>query len=132
MDTNSGALIVQAPSTNDTNVVLDSTLRDIKGPVEIPDLWLWLMIGGGVLVLLLVVAGLVFFIWKMAQKKLAPPPPPPPHVRAKRKLREALAKINEPQIFTVLLTDAVRVYLEEQFQLHAPYRTTEEFLHELQ
>ena len=126
----SGALIVPSPSAADTNVV-ETALRDIKPPVEIPDYLMWILIGAGILLALAVLVGLGVLIWALARKKLAPPPVPPPHVLAKRKLREAMAKINEPEIFTVLVSN-VRTYLEQQFQLHAPERTTEEFLHELQ
>lgn len=127
----SGALIVPSPSTTDTNIV-EAALRDIKPPVEIPDYLMWILIGLCILLALAVLVGLGILIWALARKKLAPPPVPPPHVIAKRKLREAMSKINEPEIFTVLVSNAVRTYLEQQFQLHAPERTTEEFLHELQ
>ncbi len=126
---NSGALVVPTPSAQDTNV-LDTTLRDIKAPVEIPNyvIFLWIALG----ILIAVIAGvLIWHFW--LRKKLAPPvvPPLPPHIRAKRRLREAMALINEPTKFTVFVSDTLRVYLEEQFNFRAPERTTEEFLHEL-
>ena len=40
--------------------------------------------------------------------------------------------INQPRPFCILVSDTVRLYLEERFNFHAPERTTEEFLHELQ
>jgi hypothetical protein len=129
MNTNS-ALIVQAPSTNDTNVV-EATLRDIKAPVEIPDYWLWFYIFLGILAL----AAIGFLVWKYWLKKKfehVPLPPLPPHVRARRKLKEALALIAEPKPFTIAVSDIIRLYLEERFDFHAPERTTEEFLYELQ
>jgi hypothetical protein len=59
-------------------------------------------------------------------------PPVPAHVRAKRMLERALAFIVEPKQFCTLVSDTIRTYLEERFDFHAPERTTEEFLHELQ
>jgi len=56
----------------------------------------------------------------------------PPDVRARNRLREALALIGQPQPFCTLVSDTLRVYLEERFHFHAPDRTTEEFLDELQ
>ena len=56
----------------------------------------------------------------------------PPHIRAKQKLREALALIGQPREFCILVSDTIRWYLEERFDFHAPERTTEEFLYELQ
>jgi hypothetical protein len=63
---------------------------------------------------------------------MAVPPPIPPHVRAKQKLQEALKLIAEPKPFCTVVSDTLRFYLEERFKFHAPERTTEEFLHELQ
>lgn len=56
----------------------------------------------------------------------------PAHIRAKQNLQEALALIAQPKPFCILVSDTIRSYLEEQFDFHAPERTTEEFLHELQ
>jgi hypothetical protein len=59
-------------------------------------------------------------------------PPVPAHIRAKRKLQEALAFLSQPKPFCTMVSDTIRVYLEERFDFHAPERTTEEFLYELQ
>ena len=40
--------------------------------------------------------------------------------------------IHEPRPFCILVSDTVREYLEQRFQFHAPERTTEEFLEEMQ
>lgn len=131
MPTNSSALIVPATPTNSATNMVEATLRDIKSPLDIPDYWLWLWIGLG----LLTATALGFLIWKFWLKKALqrpPTPPLPPHVRARRKLKEALALITEPMPFIIVVSDTIRVYLEERFDLHAPERTTEEFLYELQ
>jgi hypothetical protein len=47
-------------------------------------------------------------------------------------LQAALDRINEPRLFCTVVSDAIRVYMEERFTFHAPERTTEEFLYELQ
>ena len=47
-------------------------------------------------------------------------------------LEHALSLISEPKPFSIAVSGAIRVYLEERFQFHAPDRTTEEFLYELQ
>lgn len=130
MKTNSSALIVPAEAPAGTNVV-EAALRDIKPPVDVPDYWFWLWLALGILAAIL--AG--YLLWKFwLNKKFRPVPvaPLPPHVRAKRRLREALAHLPEPEKFTVLVSGTIRIYLEERFDFHAPERTTEEFLHELQ
>jgi hypothetical protein len=111
--------------------VVPDALRDIKPPVELPNIWLWVAIGIGALVLLAVIAALVWF-FVLRPKPVAVVPPVPPHVRAKQKLQEALAFLAQPKPFCTLVSDTVRFYLEERFDFHAPERTTEEFLHELQ
>ena len=52
-------------------------------------------------------------------------------VRARQRLREALALIGQPREFCIAVSDTLRQYLEERFNFHAPERTTEEFLYEL-
>ena len=107
------------------------TLRDIKPPVEIPNVWLWVAIGVAILLLMAAVVGLILY-FKMRKKQVPEVPPVPPHIRAKQKLEEALALLAQPKPFCIMVSDTVRSYLEERFTFHAPERTTEEFLHELQ
>ena len=111
-----------SPGTND--------LRDIKPPVVIPSGWAWVWWT----LAALAVAALLFWAWRRWQKKRALEPAVPvipPHVRAKQKLEEALAIIGQPKPFCILVSDTVRIYLEERFNFRAPERTTEEFLYEL-
>ena len=123
---NSGALVVPPQSAGGTN-----DIRGIKPPVEIPNEWLWAIVLAGIVVL---VAAAVF-AWKRFGHKLFRPAPVvivPPHVRAKQKLREALALIHDPRLFCIAVSGALRVYLEERFDFKAPERTTEEFMLDLQ
>jgi hypothetical protein len=83
----------------------------------------------------LAVAAIVFALWKWWQKRrwqIPMEPPVPAHARAKQMLEKALALIAQPKPFCILVSDTIRVYLEERFNFRAPERTTEEFLHELQ
>jgi hypothetical protein len=106
-------------------------IRDIKPPVNIPSGWEWLWWTLGALA----VAALLFALWRWWQKRKANipvEPPVPAHERAKEMLGKALALIAHPKPFCTLVSDTIRTYLEERFDFHAPERTTEEFLHELQ
>jgi hypothetical protein len=105
-------------------------LRDIKAPVEIPSgwAWVWWVLAALALAALLVLA---WRAWQRRRAQVPPVPVIPPHVRAKQKLQEALALIGRPREFCILVSDTLRLYLEERFDFHAPERTTEEFLHEL-
>ena len=127
MNTNS-ALVIPAQSSA-TNAA-DLALHDIKAPIDIPNPWLWLWWAIGILL----VCAAVYF-WRRRLKKKAEPIPArviPPHERARKKLEQALHLISDAVPFTVLVSDTIRVYLEERFNFHAPERTTEEFLYELQ
>jgi len=124
-------LIVPAQSPAATNAAPPAFRDAIKPLISIPNFWLWFFWIVGVLVL--AVAG--WFLWRYWRKRAATlrmSPPVPPHVRARRMLDHALSLISEPKPFSTAVSDAIRVYLEERFQFHAPDRTTEEFLYELQ
>jgi hypothetical protein len=105
-------------------------LRDIKPPLVIPSGWaLAAWIAGAI-----VVATLAFFAWRYWRRRrsLVPPiPVVPAHIRARQKLEQALGLLGQPREFCILVSDTIRLYLEERFDFRAPERTTEEFLHEL-
>src|SRR5262245_26973238 len=113
-----------------TPIQLGNDIRDIQPPMSIPNYWLWLWCGLGVLTL--AIAGyLLWRYWQKRRKQVSVTPPVPVDVRARQKLQEALALIHQPKPFCTAVSDAIRAYLEERFEFHAPDRTTEEFLHEL-
>jgi hypothetical protein len=129
MASNSSALIIPSPApagpaTND--------IRGIKPPVEVPSEWAWLWWTLAALVLL----GAIIWAWlwwrKRQQATASTAPPVPAHVRAKQRLAEALRCFSDPRQFCFLVSQALRLYLEERFNFRAPERTTEEFLLELQ
>jgi hypothetical protein len=107
-------------------------IRDIKPPVAIPNgwEWLWWMLGAMAL-FLFVAATAVVLLYLLRKKPRLVPPVLPAHLRAKQKLKAALALISQPKPFVIAVSDTARTYLEERFNFHAPEQTTEEFLHEL-
>jgi hypothetical protein len=120
------ALLLPAQS-GDTNLL---DIRPLKGPVEIPSTLDWLLWGG----VLLAVALLAVFLWRkfrIQRPTAAPVVMVPPHRRAKDRLRGAGELISDPYRFCSLVSDVLRGYVEERFELHAPDRTTEEFMAEL-
>ena len=125
MNTGLMATILNTSSTTNANV-----LRDIKPPVPIRSPWEWLWWALGALVLV-VAALLIARMLKKRRLNIPVVPPIPAHVRARQKLDEALRLLSQPKPFCTLVSDTLRLYLEEQFNFHAPERTTEEFLHEL-
>jgi hypothetical protein len=122
---NQSALIVQPSSITDTN-----DLRAPKAPVKIPNDWAWVWWALAALVLL--AAG--YWAWRRWRRgPVVPPvtPPVPPQVLARQRLQGALSVIHDPREFCIRVSDALRTYLEDRFQFHAPDRTTEEFMTEL-
>lgn len=106
-------------------------IRRIKPPLEIPDYWLWLWLA--LALLLAAAAAWLYWRWRKNRPQIKPPViVVPPHARARDRLRMALALIGQPRLFAFAVSDALRVYLEERFELRAPERTTEEFLLEMQ
>jgi hypothetical protein len=120
-----------------TNQLTDSPLaaaanelRDIKPPVEITSAWEWLWWALAIVVLIGVIA-LAARFWRKRREQPVIVPVIPPHERARRKLEAALSLFDQPKPFCTLVSDAVRLYLEERFELPVSDRTTEEFLGEL-
>lgn len=105
-------------------------IQPIRPPVAIPSGWEWFW----VLLLLLILGAAAWWWWKRRNKKTIETPVVqiPPEARAREKLKHALTLMDQPKPFTIFVSDAARVYLEERFDLRAPERTTQEFLFELQ
>ncbi len=129
MASTNAALLVP-PATNADASLLTNDIRAIQPPVNIPSGWAWLgwLLAGAVLAALAV---LLWRRWRRQQQAVAVPPVPP-HIRAKQRLNEALLHIGDARLFCFLISETLRVYLEERFELRAPERTTEEFLQDLQ
>lgn len=119
----------QMPAQN-TNAVIEMDIREVKPPLPITGNWLWY----GALIAAALLAALAAFLWLKSRRRAQKQPEIqiPPHVIARDRLRAALALIGQPEHFCVEVSQIIRVYLEQQFKLHAPERTTEEFLAELQ
>lgn len=107
-------------------------LRDIADPIDVPVPWWWWALG--VAFLLAALAGVGWWLRRRRAKQLEPRIVPP-HEAALNALDELLGENllagGDFKIFYMRLSDIVRHYIEERFGLHAPERTTEEFLVEL-
>jgi len=130
MNTNS-ALIVPAQPPAATNAPPLNFHEALKPLIAIPNVWLWVMWIAAILAL----GALAWLAWRYWRKKAAAAaavPPVPPHVRARHALEAALSLLSDPKAFSIAVSGAIRGYLEERFNFHAPDRTTEEFLREMQ
>lgn len=131
MASNPSAIVLPAPAPDATNAVAAPDIREVKPPVAVPTGFAWV----GWLVAFAVLAATAWWAWRKWRKSLEKPAVTiviPPHVIARDQLRSALELIDRPEPFCVAVSAVVRNYLEAQFRLQAPERTTEEFLEELQ
>lgn len=104
---------------------LGQDIRDIHGPITIPERrspW-WYV--GGAAIGVGVLAALV--IYSRRRKPIAPP-----YERALRLLEEAGTMFEgDPRQFSFAVSEIVRQYVEEAFRVRAAHRTTEELLSDL-
>ncbi|MCM8797824.1 MAG: hypothetical protein NC923_08170, partial [Candidatus Omnitrophica bacterium] len=105
-------------------------IRDIRGPKSFANkIWFYTLIASVVLLLL---GGAISFVFLKKKQKEFNAPPTPAHIIAYEALA-ALEKndyIHKGQIkaYYTELSDIVRHYLENRFNIRAPEMTTEEFL----
>ena len=129
----------QEASTDEITVEVESILenaedkrdiRKIAGPIGFPVRIPWYVWGGAAFIV--VGGGIAFFLFKRKRVEEVFIPPRPAHEIAYEAL-EALKqkeylKRKEYKLYYIELSDIVRHYLENRFNLRAPEMTTEEFL----
>lgn len=111
-------------------------IRDISGPVSPPPPprgWTYAIVIGGIVFVLILVVIIVW--WRRHRVFERVVPKIPAHELAYRKLESLLAEklLDQDQVklFYYKLSDILRHYIENRFGLHAPERTSDEFLEEL-
>ena len=111
-------------------------VMDIAGPVAVQNPTPW---GLYIVLMLMLAAALGALYWYKYIRVVPGPPPPlpiPPHVRALEALeaieREKLVEKGLYKEYYIRVSDVLRHYMEDEFHLRAPERTTEEFLAEIQ
>jgi len=114
--------------------VPDPDIKEIAPPVDLPGTppWVYALIAAGIIAL----AASAYYLWRRRKKEVeAAAPVVPPHERAFEELeallRDDLVAKGEIKTFYLRLSNILRRYIEGRFGLHAPERTTEEFLDDL-
>lgn len=124
-------VIVDSLLPKNEEALAKSTLRDIKGPVEVPRDYRPLWYAAAALAVV-IAAGFGLYQLLNRRKQISQAPPRPAHEVA----LEALARLQRARLweqqqyseYYVQLSAIVRAYLEQRFHLRAPEMTTEEFL----
>jgi hypothetical protein len=116
---------------------LFSGIRDIKGPVAIAAVvpTNWPMVIGIAATAAALCIALTWALVRYLRRPTPPPPPLPAHVIAYAALRALsernLVEAGRIKEYFYTLSTILRQYIEDRFGLHAPERTTEEFLAEI-
>jgi hypothetical protein len=103
-------------------------IRDIRGPKPLVPGWFYLALAAAAVLLLLAAYG----AWRWRRRRRIPRPLSPSE-SALQRLSEirALMQPATAEEFSIAISDIVRTYVEQRFEVTATHRTTEEFLHDL-
>jgi hypothetical protein len=103
-------------------------IRDIRGPKHIPSPWLWPAWLAGALAL----GALGYAAWRWNRRRALAAAKLPYEIALDR-LEEARALMQPENAreFSITVSEIVRHYIEDRFQVWAARRTTEEFLYDL-
>ncbi len=130
--TAAAASAAAAPALSATGAArpADSTedIRDIRGPQSILPRWLLpALIAGGAML-----AAGAYGVWRRQRRQRRGRAPLPFEIALQR-LEGARALMRPPSAreFSIAVSDIVRSYIEQGFELTATHRTTEEFLRDL-
>lgn len=104
-------------------------IRDIRGPEPIASAWLWAIWTACGLLL----AGGAYFTWRCYRRRTLAPAVKLPYETALARLEAARALMwpDSVRAFSITVSDIVRLYIEQRFQVRAAQCTTEEFLYGL-
>ena len=101
-------------------------IRDIRGPLPLaafPPTWIYF--AGGAIVLI------SLYIWIAKRRRFTPPLSPEALARERLQHARLIMMPTAAREFSVAVSEAVRTYVEQRFNLLAVHKTSEEFLHDL-
>ena len=121
------ALIGMVLGTGLSAAPVAEDIRDIRGPKYLLPDWLWSALLGGAVLLALSIYGLWRWRRSRAARVLLP------YEIALQRLEEIAALMSPARAreFSIAVSDIIRLYIEQRFNVTATRRTTEEFLRDL-
>jgi hypothetical protein len=114
-------------ATGTANVAQD--IRDIRGPIVIPSVWPTVLLVAGVIATALLLGLVAYAVVRHFRRSRVKTPAQVALARLEQ--ARALARDGHAAELGEAISDTVRAYIEARFDLCAPKRTTEEFLHDL-
>jgi hypothetical protein len=103
-------------------------IPDIRQAVHIPSPWLWAVWIVGALAILVLLISLI----RRWRRSVAPPSRLPHEIALERLIQvQALMVPERARDFSLAVSDIIRGYIEERFQVRTTHHTTGEFLHDL-
>ncbi len=115
----------------------EASIKDIKAPFAEPIDWHeflpYIYWGLGILAIIVLLIIVIVRLTRKKTKYVAPPPPAePPHVTALRELNrikeQRLWQEGKMKEYYTAITDALRVYIEGRYKVHAMELTTDEIM----
>jgi len=117
-------------STGQAASAAPTDIRDIRGPVHVQAGWplaLWLL-GGG----LLAASGIGVWRWQVRQRRASARAPSAAELAlAKLNAARAMMRTDAVREYSIAVSDAIRQYVEDGFDVRAKHQTSEEFLQDL-
>ena len=101
-------------------------IRDIRGPLPLtpfPPTWIYFAVGALVLIAL--------HVWRIGRRRGAPELSADALARQRLKRARMIMLPTAAREFSVAVSEAIRTYVEQRFNLLATQKTTEEFLHDV-
>jgi hypothetical protein len=108
----------------------EEDIRDIKGPVALPDNSRYLLIAVAILAAI-IIAGLIFWYLKKRSRPQAPPLPPDAVALAELEKAKILMTPEQSLVYADRISTILRQYIEARFQIHSTRQTTREFFERL-
>ena len=143
LDQDTNQVLVSDPQlifVADVEVDMEADIKDIKEPMDVPFNW-WAVMKWVLLVLGIsaLIGGIGYFLWRKKKEKegvvFKKKPKIPAHEIALKRLEEIRAaklwQNNQTKEFHVEVTEAMRQYIEDRYQLDALEQTTSEIMDSL-
>jgi hypothetical protein len=122
------AAVAGAPASIGAHSAAATDIRDIRGPEPMVSAWIWAVWGAAGVLL----GTGTYLAWRWNQRRvLIAVKSPRQFALEQLEAARVLMQARSVRAFSIAVSDVIRVYIEQRFQVRAAHRTTEEFLYDL-